>query len=138
MIRTLALATAFVSVVALSAMAQDTKTIPTPGTVTTPGITTAPTSAPPVTAAMVLTEQEGKSWIDKPIYSSDGQKLGEVVVFQRDAGNKVLGMHADIGGFLGFLQTRVNVMPAQFRLQGDRVVLVLTAEQAKSLPKVQI
>lgn len=129
MIRTLSLATVFASVVAFSAMAQDTKTIPPTGDATTV-ITSAATS-------ILLTEQEGKTWIDKPIYSSDGVRLGEVVIFQRDAGNKVLGMHADIGGFLGYLQTRVNVLPAQFKLQGDRVVLDMTAEQAKSLPKVQ-
>jgi len=29
-------------------------------------------------------------------------------------------------------------MPAQFELQGDRIVLNLTAEQARALPKVQI
>ncbi len=137
MIRTLSLAAAFASVIGLSAMAQDIKTTPTPGAATIPGVPTTPMSAPSGTAAMVLTEQEGKTWIDKPIYSSDGTKIGEVVVFQRDAANKVLGMHADIGGFLGFLQTRVNVMPAQFKLQGDRVVLDLTAEQAKALPKVK-
>lgn len=131
MIRTLSLTSAFVSVLALSAIAQDVKTSPTPGTATI-------TAPMPATANILLTEQEGKTWIDKPIYSNDGIKLGEVVVFQRDAGNKVLGMHADIGGFLGYLQTRVNVMPAQFKLQGDRIVLDMTAEQAKSLPKVQI
>jgi hypothetical protein len=137
MLRTLSLATAFASAIAFAAMAQDTKTTPPAGAVTTPGITAAPTAAPSIATAMVLTEQEGKAWIDKPIYSSDGLKLGEVVVFQRDASNKVLGMHADIGGFLGYMQTRVKVMPAQFKLQGDRVVLEMTGEQAKSLPKVQ-
>ena len=46
-------------------------------------------------------------------------------------------MHADIGGFLGLGQTRVKLAPAQFKLQGDRVVLDLTAAQANDLPKVQ-
>ena len=134
MIRTLSLATVFASVVGTFGNGPGHQDHATPGTVTNPVIDTAPT---PATTSILLTEQEGKTWIDKPIYSSDGVKLGEVVVFQRDAGNKVLGMHADIGGFLGYLQTRVNVMPAQFKLQGDRVVLDMTAEQAKSLPKVQ-
>lgn len=138
MVRTLSLATALASVLAFSAMAQDTKVPATPGVGITPGVTTAPMPAQPAAASILLTEQEGKSWIDKPIYSSDGKKIGEVVAFQRDAGNKVLGMHAKIGGFLGLLQTRVNVTPAQFKLQTDRVLLDLTAEQAKDLPKVQI
>lgn len=131
--RTILIAAALASTLAATAMAQDTKTMPTPGSTSTP----IATPATPTITNIILTEQEGKDWIDKPIYSSDGVKLGEVVVFQRDPGNKVLGMHADIGGFLGYMQSRVNVMPAQFKLQGDRVVLGMTAEQAKLLPKVQ-
>jgi hypothetical protein len=82
-----------------------------------------------------LTTQETLALIDKPVYSSDGKKIGEVVAFQRDSSDKVVGMHADVGGFLGLGQTRVNVTPAQFKVQGDRIVLELTAEQAKNLPK---
>ena len=46
-------------------------------------------------------------------------------------------MHADTGGFLGLGQTRVRVMPSQFKLIDDRAVLLITAEQAKTLPKVE-
>lgn len=89
-------------------------------------------------ATLSLTEQEGKAWIDKPVYTSDGKNIGEVVNFQRDAANNVVGMHADIGGVLGFGQTRVNVTTPQFTLNGDRVLLNMTAEEAKSLPKATI
>ena len=45
----------------------------------------------------------------------------------------------EIGGpeVLGMGETRVRLMPGQFKLQGDRAVLDVTAEEAKSLPKVQ-
>jgi hypothetical protein len=89
----------------------------------------------PKNAALSLSEQEAKTWIDKPVYSSDGKNIGEVVDFQRDADKKVIGMHADIGGFLGFWQTRVNLKSTQFKLQTDRIILDLTAAQAKELPK---
>lgn len=102
-----------------------------------PGVAaTGATSAQPGTG-MMLTQQEGQTWINKPIYSSDGKMLGEVVAFQRDAADKVIGMHADIGGFLGLGQTRVKLTNPQFKLQGDRVVLDVTADQAKDLPKVE-
>ena len=104
---------------------------------TSPGATAATTQAQK-SVGMSLSEQDGKTWLDKPIYSSDGMNIGEVVSFQRDSENNVIGMHADIGGFWGFGQTRINLAPAQFKLQGDRVLLDLTAEQAKVLPKVQI
>jgi hypothetical protein len=89
-------------------------------------------------AGLTLTEQEGDSWIKKPVYSNDGKKIGAVVSFQRDANNKVIGMHADIGGYFGFGRSRVNFTPAQFRLQGDRVELDLTAAEAKALPVIHI
>ncbi len=107
-----------------------------PDTKVNPGATAVAPS--PVTAGTALTDQEAKTWIDKPVYSSDGKNVGEVVYFQRDADKKIIRMHADIGGFFGFGQTRVSLEPAHYTLQNDRVVLDLTAAQAKELPKSQI
>jgi hypothetical protein len=86
---------------------------------------------------VTLTEDQAKTWIDKPIYSSDGKEIGEVVAFKRGADNTVLELHADIGGLLGLGETRVKVSPDQFKLQNDRVVLNMTEAQAKNLPKVE-
>jgi len=124
MIRTLTLAAGLAAVLALPAVAQDVKS---PGTATS---TTAPT------AQTSLTEQEAKNWVDKSVYSSDGKKLGEVASIQRGADNKVIELRADIGGFLGIGTHQIALPATQFALQGDRVVLDLTAEAAKSLPKV--
>jgi len=88
-------------------------------------------------AKITLTEAQAKSWIDKPVYSSDGKEIGEVVAFKRGADNTVQELHADIGGLLGLGETRVKVTPAQFKLQNDRVVLNMTEAQAKNLPKVK-
>jgi hypothetical protein len=84
-----------------------------------------------------LTDEQAKGWIDKVVYDSDGKKFGEVAAFARDGSGKVTEMHADTGGFLGLGQTRVRVMPSQFKLIDDRAVLLITAEQAKTLPKVE-
>ena len=88
-------------------------------------------------ANLALTEQAAKAWVDRPVYSSDGQKLGEVAAFLRTADNKVTELQADIGGFLGIGEHRIRLAPAQFSLHSDRVVLDLTAAQAKELPKIQ-
>jgi len=111
---------------------------------TTAPKTTPPPNAPPANSAtkpdaakMTLTEQQAKSWVDKPIYSSDNKEIGEVAAFKRGADNVVLEMHADVGGTLGMGETRVKLMPEQFKLQGDRVVLNLTEAQAKDLPKTK-
>jgi len=154
MIRALSLATVLATSLALPAMAEEAKTI-APGTAPTNTMSdqvpvpemkrdaqaTDNKSGPGAAqqdASISLTEQEALRWIDKPVYSSDGKKIGEVAAFQRDAAtNKVIGMHADIGGFLGIGQTRVKLTPAQFKLQGDRVVLDLTSAQTNDLPKAQ-
>jgi len=166
MIRTLSLATALAAVIALPAMAEDAKTGTEPGAGATSTMSDqvpqmksdaeAVDAAQPNTSAndtkpdegiaassaqqsagTSLTTQEALTWIDKPVYSSDGEQIGKVAAFQRDPYNKVIGMHADIGGFLGFGETRVNLMPAQFKLESDRVVLSLTTAEANDLPKVQ-
>jgi PRC-barrel domain len=85
---------------------------------------------------LVLTEAQANSWIKKAIYSSDGKNVGEVTALKRDATGKVSELQAGIGGFIGIGETQVRVMPAQFKLENDRVVLSLTAEQVKTLPKI--
>lgn len=123
MIRSISLATILAAAISLPAMAQDSK---------------APTAAAvQVATPLKLTADQAKSWVDKKVYSSDDKNIGEVAAFARGTDNTVTEMHIDIGGFLGMGETRVRLMPAQFKFVGDRAVLNVTAEQAKTLPKVQ-
>jgi PRC-barrel domain len=85
---------------------------------------------------LVLTEAQANAWIKKAVYSSDGKNVGEVTALKRDASGKVSELQAGIGGFIGIGETQVSVMPGQFKLESDRVVLSLTAEQVKTLPKI--
>ena len=136
------------SLIATGAFAQTTMPSNPPAATPAPSTTekpmtpmTSPSTATPSTSAvdtrsLTLSDAEAKAWVDKAIYSSDEKKLGEVAAFARDSSGKVTEMHADVGGFLGFGETRVRLMPSQFRLEKDRVVLNLTAEQAKALPKI--
>ena len=84
-----------------------------------------------------LTEDQAKGWVDKAVYSSDGKEIGEVAEFKRASDNKITELHADLGGFLGMGETRVKLMPSEFKLEGERVVLNITEEQAKALPKLE-
>ena len=88
-------------------------------------------------SVVTLTEDQAKEWVDKAVYSSDGKELGEVAEFKRTSDNKVTELHADIGGFLGMGESRIKLTPSEFKLQGDRVVLNITEEQAKALPKLE-
>jgi hypothetical protein len=93
----------------------------------------APSSATP---SMTLTDSEAKAWVDKVVYSSDGKNVGEVAAFVRDTAGKVSEMHIDIGGLMGIGETRVRLMPAQFRLVTDRVAALLSEVEIKALPKI--
>ncbi len=126
MLRYLTAAALLASAIALPAIAQE-------ATVKAPSSKTIEKNV----ARLTLTEQQAKTWIKKPVYSSDGNELGDVVAILRDADNTVTEMHADIGGFLGIGETRVRLTLAQFKMQDDRVVLSLTAAEAKVLPTVQ-
>ena len=119
------------------AAAQTTAPKTTPSTPPAASNAAKPDATKADAAKMTLTEQQAKSWVDKPIYSSDNKEIGEVVTFKRGADNAVLEMHADVGGALGMGETRVKLMPEQFKLQGDRVVLNLTEAQVKDLPKIK-
>jgi PRC-barrel domain len=142
---------AFTTLFATGAFAQIVPPTNTPGTVPPPTTTieknmpTAPSTTmtpPSVTApsfsstSLSLTDAQVKAWVDKTVYSSDGKNLGEVAAFARDASGKVTEMHADMGGFLGMGETRVRLMPSDFRLGESSVTLTMTAEQAKTLPKI--
>lgn len=142
MIRTLSVATVLATGLAFSALAQDAGSKIEPGKSPTSTMNDqvppmkSTTAAAQMGAPFAFTDQEAKAWLNKPVYSSDGKKLGEVVDFQRDGDNKVIGMHIDIGGFLGMGQTRVSLTNAQYKLGTDRAVLSVTSADAKDLPKV--
>lgn len=123
----------FIAAIAASLVSATTTFAQTTVPVTPPA---AVTTAAPMADGVTLNDQQAKEWIDKAVYSSDATKLGEVAAFARDSSGKVTEMHADVGGFLGFGETRVRLMPAQFKLMTDRVVLSMTADQAKTLPKI--
>lgn len=136
---------------ATTAFAQaETQTAPTPSEPpamtepapsTTPSVTPSPSAATTDTTAAtdtpMMTDDEAKNWVNKTVYSSDGKNLGEVAAILRDSSGKVTELHADIGGFLGLGETRVKVLPDQFKVSSDRVILNVPGDQAKNLPHLE-
>ena len=113
-----------------------------PAPSTTPSVAPAPsTSTTDTTAAAkdtpMMTDAEAKNWVNKTVYSSDGKNLGEVAAILRDSSGHVTELHADIGGFLGLGETRVKVLPDQFKVSSDRVILNIAGDQAKNLPHLE-
>lgn len=95
------------------------------------------TAAPAGSAKFTVTEEAAKEWMGRPVYSSDNKKLGEITALQRDPDNTVSELRADIGGFLGFGETRVRITADQIKeVKDDSLVLTLTEAEAKSLPAI--
>ena len=134
--------TAATLLMSTAAFAQTTPspTAPSPAVPSSPSTPPAVTPATPVApggSVSSMTEEQAKSWIDKSVYASDNKNVGDVAAIQRDSSGKVTEIHADVGGFLGIGTSRIRVMPSQFSLQGDRVVLNVPSDQVKGLPKVE-
>ncbi len=117
------------------------KPAPAPAEEATPAPSTeaapAPTAEVKPNMGPTLSDDEAKEWINKVVYSSDDKNVGEIAAIERDSSGQVKELHADIGGFLGLGETRVRLMPDQFKFAGDRLILNVTSEAAKSLPKVE-
>ena len=102
---------------------------------TSPPATVTPraTTASPVH----LTDEQAKVWIGKAVYSSDGKNIGDVAELTRDPSGDVTALIANVGGFLGIGQTHLRIVPAQFSIGAARIVLRLTADQVKSMPRTE-
>lgn len=146
MIRSLSLAAILATTLSLPVLAQSTdlpRTAPAATTTApdqnTTGAGSASGAAMPGSSeeAITLTSQQAEDWVGKTVYSSDGKNVGEVAAFARGSDDKVSEMHIDIGGFLGLGETRVKLMPNQFKLSGDRATIDMTSDQVKDLPKVE-
>lgn len=93
-------------------------------------------SADATPSSPVLTDEQAKALKNKVVWSSDEKNVGEVADIVRDGDGRIKELHADIGGFLGFGETRVRVAPDEFRMMDDRIVLTRTEAQVETLPKV--
>jgi hypothetical protein len=118
-----------------------TETAPAPSTApaeipASPAPSELPSTSADNSAAPVLSDEQAAALKNKVVWSSDQKNIGEVADVVRDSSGRVTEMHADIGGFLGFGETRVRVTPGEFKIVNDRVELTRTEEQAANLPKV--
>ncbi len=114
-------------------------TLPAPSETPQANPAPAPAEIPAPTAeneAPILTDEQARALTNKVVWSSDQKNVGEVADIVRDSDGRIKELHADIGGFLGFGETRVRVAPDEFRMMDDRIVLTRTQAQVETLPKV--
>ena len=73
--------------------------------------------------------------IGKPVYGSDGKKIGEVNNVLIELDGRVRAAVIDFGGFLGIGEKKVAVDWDKLKMNGDRIVVGMTKEQAKAAPE---
>ncbi|WP_207478140.1 PRC-barrel domain-containing protein [Arenibaculum pallidiluteum] len=100
---------------------------PPPGA--TAGAAPTPPSATMDTALMSMTVDAIE---DMDVHGADGQKIGEIEEIVRGPDGLMAVVEAG-GGFLGIGGKNVLVPMAQFRMEGERLTLPVTEEQAKSM-----
>lgn len=106
--------------------------VPAP-TAVTPTPVPAPTAATPapVPAPPPI---DYTAWKGLDIKSPDGKTVGEVAEVVPVGSSYEI--HADVGGFLGFGERRVKLLPDQLNKNSNFLATTLTGEQIKALPTI--
>ena len=65
-----------------------------------------------------------------PVYSSDGERLGEVTEVQSFAGKPIL--RAELGSFLGFGPSSVLIPQGMFEEKGGRIEVAMSADEVRN------
>ena len=58
---------------------------------------------------IIVTADEERGWMGRPVYSSDNQKVGEIIEIRRAPDNKVTDIFFDAGTYLGMGAKRYHV-----------------------------
>jgi hypothetical protein len=78
----------------------------------------------------VAPAQESDAWlVGLPLYSSDGQKLGQVTEVVAAAGQRAV--RAEMGTFLGLGPTPILIPEEMLERKPDRVEIIMTASEVK-------
>lgn len=88
-------------------------------------------------AATPTVDRSAELMIGKPLRDTLGDKVGTVADVVRDSTGHVTEIHADVGGVLGILTTRVSIPAGQVSIDDEGMRVSLSKEQIESQPKVE-
>jgi hypothetical protein len=87
----------------------------------------------------IITADEVKDWLGRPIFTRDNQKVGEIIDIKRGPDGKVTDILFDSGAFLGMGAKRYHITGEQIRaMKPDGVVMSLDETQVKAMPATEI
>jgi hypothetical protein len=93
----------------------------------------AETRAPGETAFMVAEQDIGK-WMQRPVFSSDNTKVGEIVELSRGPGDRVTDVYMDAETSLGIGGKRYRITADKIReVRPDGIVLTLSEADVKAM-----
>lgn len=85
---------------------------------------------------VIITAEQVKNWIGRPVFSSDNQKVGEIIDIRRGPDNKITDIYFDAGSFLGAGAKRYHITSNQIEeIKPDGVTVTLKETEVKALPE---
>jgi hypothetical protein len=82
-----------------------------------------------------LTAENAKEWVGRPVFSSDGKQVGEVIEIKHDPDTKITEAYIDTATFLGMGASQYRVTSKQIEeITPEGLVLTLKESEVKSLP----
>lgn len=105
-------------------------------TPTTPSTTPSTTPAMPDRSA-TAPDNKVNPLVGLAVFSSDGNKLGNVHSVNAEPDGKVKAIHIKTGGFLGFGAKLVAIPENKFTRAGENIQLGMTADEVSKLPEVK-
>jgi len=83
----------------------------------------------------IVTAEEEKGWMGRPVFSNDNQKVGEIIDIKRGPDNKVTDIYFDAGTFLGMGAKRYHITADQIEeVKPNGVVVTMKEADIKAMP----
>lgn len=135
-------AAAVLGLSALAAAAQQApapaEKAPAPPAEAAPGPETSPAPAPQKRRAAPPSETPaGHEMLGLSVFSSDGNRVGDVRAVNLGPDGRIAALHVRTGGFLGFGARIVAIPEGKFARSGQDVRLTFTAAEVSSLPEAK-
>lgn len=85
---------------------------------------------------VIITADQVKNWVGRPVFSQDNQKVGEIIDIKRGPDNKVTDIYFDAGSFLGAGAKRYHITSNQIEeIKPNGVTMTLKETEVKALPE---
>lgn len=86
---------------------------------------------------IALTQQEASEWRMRPVVDESGEKVGQVSAITLDDQGNISQLEVEMEQTLGLGGKTVTLEPGQFLANKEQVILDMSTEEIRDLPKAQ-